>query len=134
MGPDAGLHMIGVLEGSPPGVLSSAPLPIAGTRSLPRLNSVIPVSIYNDTFAANPDGAGDVPPFRPMDGGSDPASAVSFRATEAARFAFLAAVKGMTLGEHPPDIDYLIRLTDRLLEAHHQETAKPASQRVAVEF
>jgi hypothetical protein len=101
---------------------------------LPSLNSVIPVSIYNDAFSTIPDGAGGMPQHRPMDGGPVPACAVSFRATEAARFAFLAAVKGMTQGEHPPDIDYLIRLTDRLLEAHHQETAKPASQRVAVEL
>lgn len=95
---------------------------------------MIPVSIYNDAFATNPEGAGGMTQLRSMDGGPVSVCAESFRATEAARFAFLAAVKGMTQGEHPPDIDYLIRLTDRLLEAHHQETAKPAGQRVAVEL
>ena len=41
-------------------------------------------------------------------------------ATEAARFAFLGAVRSMTHCSHPVDVDYLIRLADRLFEAHDQ--------------
>jgi hypothetical protein len=44
----------------------------------------------------------------------------AFQATEAARFAFLGAVRSMTHGSHPVDVDYLIRLADRLFEAHDQ--------------
>lgn len=44
----------------------------------------------------------------------------AFQATEIARFAFLGAVRSMTHGSHPVDVDYLIRLVDVLFEAHDQ--------------
>lgn len=44
----------------------------------------------------------------------------AFQGTEAARFAFLGAVRSMTHGSHPVDVDYLIRLADMLFEAHDQ--------------
>lgn len=49
----------------------------------------------------------------------------AFLATEAARLAFLAAVRGMTHGGHPLDVDYLIHLADRLFEVHHQSMVRP---------
>lgn len=52
------------------------------------------------------------------DSGSEAQDA--FQATEAARFAFLGAVRSMTHGRHPVDVDYLIRLADMLFEAHDQ--------------
>lgn len=48
-----------------------------------------------------------------------------FQATEAARYAFLAAVRGMTSGDHPLDLDHLIWLVDMLLEAHDQAVIRP---------
>lgn len=54
----------------------------------------------------------------------------AFETTEAARFAFLGAVRGMTHGRHPVDIDYLIRLADMLFEAHDQSARQT---RLAVE-
>lgn len=104
---------------------------IRGPDKCPSQRTVIPVSIYNEVFASNAEGdAGRR--LGPVDGPVH-ASAVSFRATEAARFAFLAAVKGMTHGEQPLDIDYLIRLTDRLLEAHHQAVMRPSGPRLPAE-
>lgn len=49
-----------------------------------------------------------------------------FRAVEAARFGFLAAVSSMSRGEQAPDVDYLLRLADMVLEVHDQSVTRPA--------
>jgi hypothetical protein len=49
----------------------------------------------------------------------------AFLATEAARRAFLTAVRRMTRGDHPLDVEHLIHLADQLCEVHHQSTLRP---------
>lgn len=49
----------------------------------------------------------------------------AFLATEVARLAFLTAVRRMTRGDHPLDVEHLIRLADQLCEVHHQSMLRP---------
>lgn len=57
--------------------------------------------------------------------GHDSSAPDAFYATEAARYAFLSAVRGVSSGDHAPDLVYLMRLADVLLEAHDRAVIRP---------